>query len=54
MSVRDLVAFLRGRRSDVRMLPTFSTAILFAGYGTKRADASTPVRERELASGGHR
>src|SRR5215212_6307687 len=33
MSVRDLVAFLRRRRAGVRMLPTFSTAILFAGYG---------------------
>jgi 2-polyprenyl-6-hydroxyphenyl methylase/3-demethylubiquinone-9 3-methyltransferase len=40
MSIRDLVAFVRRRRPDVRMLPTFSTAILFAGYGTKRGDHS--------------
>jgi 2-polyprenyl-6-hydroxyphenyl methylase/3-demethylubiquinone-9 3-methyltransferase len=38
LSVRDLVAFLRHRRPDVRMRPTFSTGILFAGYGTKRGD----------------
>jgi 2-polyprenyl-6-hydroxyphenyl methylase/3-demethylubiquinone-9 3-methyltransferase len=38
LSLRDLVAFLRRRRQDVRMRPTFSTAILFAGYGTKRTD----------------
>jgi 2-polyprenyl-6-hydroxyphenyl methylase/3-demethylubiquinone-9 3-methyltransferase len=39
LSVRDLVAFLLHRRSDVRMRPTFSTAILFAGYGTRRIPA---------------
>jgi 2-polyprenyl-6-hydroxyphenyl methylase/3-demethylubiquinone-9 3-methyltransferase len=46
MSVRDLVAFLRRRRPDVRMLPTFSTAILFAGYGTKRGDQLRRTVER--------
>lgn len=36
VSARDVVAWLRGRRSDVRMKPFFTSAILFAGYGTKR------------------
>jgi 2-polyprenyl-6-hydroxyphenyl methylase/3-demethylubiquinone-9 3-methyltransferase len=35
-SARDLLAFLRHRRPDVRMRPTVSTAIVFAGYGRKR------------------
>lgn len=36
LSARDLVPWLRGRRADVRMKPFLSSAILFAGYGTKR------------------
>ena len=36
VSARDVVSWLRGRRSDVRMKPFFTSAILFAGYGTKR------------------
>ncbi len=36
VSARDVVAWLRGRRSDVRMKPFFTSAILFAGYGRKR------------------
>ncbi|WP_369139301.1 methyltransferase domain-containing protein [Modestobacter versicolor] len=35
-SVRDLLAWRRGRRDVVRMLPTRSTAVVFAGYGTRR------------------
>ena len=35
-SVRDLVAWRRGRRAVVRMKPTRSTAVVFAGYGTRR------------------
>ena len=35
-SVRDLVAWRLGRRPGVRMKRVFSTAVLFAGYGTKR------------------
>jgi 2-polyprenyl-6-hydroxyphenyl methylase/3-demethylubiquinone-9 3-methyltransferase len=35
-SVRDLVAWRRGRRPDVAMKPVFTTAVLFAGYGRKR------------------
>jgi len=35
-SVRDLVAWRRGRRDVVRMLPVRSTAVVFAGYGTRR------------------
>jgi 2-polyprenyl-6-hydroxyphenyl methylase/3-demethylubiquinone-9 3-methyltransferase len=35
-SVRDLVAWRRGRRDVVRMKPTRSTAVVFAGYGTRR------------------
>jgi 2-polyprenyl-6-hydroxyphenyl methylase/3-demethylubiquinone-9 3-methyltransferase len=35
-SLRDLVAWRRHRRPAVRMLPAPSTAVLFAGYGTKR------------------
>jgi 2-polyprenyl-6-hydroxyphenyl methylase/3-demethylubiquinone-9 3-methyltransferase len=36
VSARDVVAWLRGRRPDVRMKPFFTSAILFAGYGRKR------------------
>jgi 2-polyprenyl-6-hydroxyphenyl methylase / 3-demethylubiquinone-9 3-methyltransferase len=36
-SVRDLVAYWRGRRSDVRMRSLPLTNVLFAGYGTKRS-----------------
>ena len=35
-SIRDYVAWLRGRREDVRMLRTRSTAGLFQGVGVKR------------------
>jgi 2-polyprenyl-6-hydroxyphenyl methylase/3-demethylubiquinone-9 3-methyltransferase len=35
-SVRDLVAWRRGRRSGVRMRKMRLTTVLFAGYGTKR------------------
>lgn len=36
-SARDYVAWLRGRRPDVRMLPTRSTAGLFQAHGRKAA-----------------
>jgi 2-polyprenyl-6-hydroxyphenyl methylase/3-demethylubiquinone-9 3-methyltransferase len=35
-SLRDLLAWRRHRRRTVRMLPLPTTAVLFAGYGTKR------------------
>lgn len=35
-SIRDVVAWRRGRRSGVRMKPLPTTAVLFAGYGRKR------------------
>jgi 2-polyprenyl-6-hydroxyphenyl methylase / 3-demethylubiquinone-9 3-methyltransferase len=35
-SVRDLVAWRLGRRAVVRMKPVRSTAVVFAGYGTRR------------------
>jgi 2-polyprenyl-6-hydroxyphenyl methylase/3-demethylubiquinone-9 3-methyltransferase len=35
-SVRDLVAWRRGHRDVVRMKPMRSTAVVFAGYGTRR------------------
>ena len=35
-SVRDVVAWRRGRRGVVRMRPMRYTGVLFAGYGTKR------------------
>jgi 2-polyprenyl-6-hydroxyphenyl methylase / 3-demethylubiquinone-9 3-methyltransferase len=35
-SVRDVVAWHRGRRQGVRMKPVPTTAVLFAGYGRKR------------------
>jgi 2-polyprenyl-6-hydroxyphenyl methylase/3-demethylubiquinone-9 3-methyltransferase len=35
-SLRDLLAWRRRRRRTVRMLPLPTTAVLFAGYGTKR------------------
>jgi 2-polyprenyl-6-hydroxyphenyl methylase/3-demethylubiquinone-9 3-methyltransferase len=35
-SARDVVAWLLRRRETVRMLPAPTTAVLFAGYGTKR------------------
>jgi len=38
-SVRDVVAWARGRRDVVRMRPIRLTTVLFAGYGTKRAVA---------------
>jgi 2-polyprenyl-6-hydroxyphenyl methylase/3-demethylubiquinone-9 3-methyltransferase len=38
-SVRDLVAWKRGRRPTVRMVPMRWSGILFAGYGRKRPAA---------------
>jgi 2-polyprenyl-6-hydroxyphenyl methylase/3-demethylubiquinone-9 3-methyltransferase len=35
-SLRDMVAWRRGRRSGVRMRPLRYTGVLFAGYGTRR------------------
>ena len=35
-SVRDVIAWCRGRRREVRMKPLPITAVLFAGYGHKR------------------
>jgi len=35
-SLRDWVAWRRGRRDVVRMKPVRSTAVVFAGYGTRR------------------
>jgi 2-polyprenyl-6-hydroxyphenyl methylase / 3-demethylubiquinone-9 3-methyltransferase len=35
-SVRDLLAWRCGRRAVVRMRPVRSTAVVFAGYGTRR------------------
>lgn len=35
-SVRDVIAWRRGRRDGVRMKPLPTTAVLFAGYGRKR------------------
>jgi 2-polyprenyl-6-hydroxyphenyl methylase / 3-demethylubiquinone-9 3-methyltransferase len=35
-SLRDVVAWRRHRRPTVRMRPLATTAVLFAGYGTKR------------------
>jgi 2-polyprenyl-6-hydroxyphenyl methylase / 3-demethylubiquinone-9 3-methyltransferase len=35
-SVRDLIAWRRGRRQVVRMRPLRLTTVLFAGYGTRR------------------
>jgi 2-polyprenyl-6-hydroxyphenyl methylase/3-demethylubiquinone-9 3-methyltransferase len=35
-SVRDLLAWWRGRREGVRMKPVRSTAVVFAGYGARR------------------
>ncbi|WP_448641434.1 class I SAM-dependent methyltransferase [Geodermatophilus sp. URMC 63] len=49
-SVRDVLAWRRGRRDVVRMRPVPTTAVLFAGYGRKRdpsrppGDAGTPQR----------
>jgi 2-polyprenyl-6-hydroxyphenyl methylase/3-demethylubiquinone-9 3-methyltransferase len=40
-SVRDLVAFRRGRRDGVRMRTLPTTAVLFAGYGRKRDGRAT-------------
>jgi 2-polyprenyl-6-hydroxyphenyl methylase/3-demethylubiquinone-9 3-methyltransferase len=36
-SLRDMVAWRRGRRTDVRMRRFPLTSVLFAGYGVKRA-----------------
>ncbi|GAA4322259.1 hypothetical protein GCM10023162_29240 [Klenkia terrae] len=44
-SVRDLVAWKRGRRPTVRMVPMRWSGILFAGYGRKRPGA--PARTVE-------
>jgi 2-polyprenyl-6-hydroxyphenyl methylase / 3-demethylubiquinone-9 3-methyltransferase len=47
-SVRDVVAWLRGRRDVVRMRELPTTAVLFAGYGRKREDAAPPWRDTGL------
>lgn len=36
-SARDLVRWLAGRSQRVRMVPTFSTSVLFQGHGVKAA-----------------
>jgi 2-polyprenyl-6-hydroxyphenyl methylase / 3-demethylubiquinone-9 3-methyltransferase len=41
-SLRDLLAWRRGRRDGVRMRELPTTAVLFAGYGRKRAAAHRP------------
>jgi 2-polyprenyl-6-hydroxyphenyl methylase/3-demethylubiquinone-9 3-methyltransferase len=41
-SVRDVLAWRRGRRDVVRMRPLPTTAVLFAGYGRKRDSAPPP------------
>jgi 2-polyprenyl-6-hydroxyphenyl methylase/3-demethylubiquinone-9 3-methyltransferase len=35
-SVKDMIAWRLGRADRVRMVPTFSTAVLFQGYGVKQ------------------
>jgi 2-polyprenyl-6-hydroxyphenyl methylase/3-demethylubiquinone-9 3-methyltransferase len=35
-SIRDALVWLVDRRRGIRMLPTRSTAVVFAGYGRKR------------------
>jgi 2-polyprenyl-6-hydroxyphenyl methylase/3-demethylubiquinone-9 3-methyltransferase len=45
-SVRDLVAWLRGRRTDVRMRELRLTSVLFAGYGRKRGGPEEPAERR--------
>jgi len=51
-SVRDLVAWRRGRRDVVRMRAMPYTGILFAGYGSKRGatERHTPDSTRTVAS----
>ncbi|SEP01826.1 methyltransferase domain-containing protein [Trujillonella endophytica] len=52
-SVRDLVAWRRGRRDGVRMRRIPLTSVLFAGYGVKRPpgpDAHDPVRRHGSSS----
>ena len=44
-SVRDLVAWKRGRRPTVRMVPMRWSGILFAGYGRKRPGPGTRTVE---------
>jgi 2-polyprenyl-6-hydroxyphenyl methylase/3-demethylubiquinone-9 3-methyltransferase len=44
-SVRDVLAWRRGRRDVVRLRELPTTAVLFAGYGRKR-DAGAPPGER--------
>ncbi|MGY1856408.1 methyltransferase domain-containing protein [Modestobacter sp. SYSU DS0290] len=48
-SVRDVLAWRRGRRDVVRMRPMRSTAVLFAGYGVKRGGRG-PVPGRTVGS----
>ncbi|MGY1697785.1 methyltransferase domain-containing protein [Geodermatophilus sp. SYSU D00814] len=53
-SVRDVVAWRRGRRDVVRMRPLRTTAVIFAGYGRKRAappSGGPPLRERVATPG---
>ena len=42
-SVRDAAAWILGRRAGVRMKPTRSTAVVFAGYGHKRRAGTGPA-----------
>jgi 2-polyprenyl-6-hydroxyphenyl methylase/3-demethylubiquinone-9 3-methyltransferase len=42
-SVRDVIAWRRGRRDVVRMRELPTTAVLFAGYGRKRGTRPPPV-----------
>jgi 2-polyprenyl-6-hydroxyphenyl methylase/3-demethylubiquinone-9 3-methyltransferase len=52
-SVRDMLAWRRGRRRAVRMKRVPVTAVLFAGYGRKRHDrpAAGADSPREVAEG---
>jgi 2-polyprenyl-6-hydroxyphenyl methylase/3-demethylubiquinone-9 3-methyltransferase len=49
-SATDYLAWLAGRRSTVRMLPTRSTAGLFQAYGRKSPDGSPDPRREEKES----
>ena len=49
-SLRDVVAWLRGRRDVVRMRELPTTAVLFAGCGRKRGDTALPSEDAALPS----
>ena len=49
-SVRDLVAWRRGRRTGVRMREMRLTSVLFAGYGHKRRGTADPAEQRSPES----